>query len=208
MAAETLSVEAIVFACDLSSGGYLRLTLLTRDSGLLRAMRRVSSKEGSCGNSPDLFDVCAVELDRRSGRAWFVREYVPQRRHSGLGSRYEALQTAARWSRLVTANASSMETTDGVYALTVRFLDALDRGALPEAALLKTLFLFARDEGLPAREEWFRSLPAAQAELARNVLETPLDALQPDDSCRGAITGLADGIERWMCTSYYIAAPR
>jgi hypothetical protein len=159
---------------------------------------------------PDLFDLCAVELEARQGGAWFLREYELVQRFSGLGTRYEALGAAGSWARLALANASDVESTAGLYGITQKLLGALDRGASPPATLLKALFLFARDEGLPANEEWLRELTPVQRETAVIILTRPLAEL--DETAASGVraadaAALAEDITKWMCQNHHIVAP-
>jgi hypothetical protein len=72
---------------------------------------------------------------------------------------------------------------------------------------LKALFLFAREEGLPAREDWLVSLSADERATAEAVLRS-----QPEDVVtlpEGAdVPALVTSITRWMCGDYHIVEPK
>jgi hypothetical protein len=44
----------------------------------------------------------------------------------------------------------------------------------PPTVLVKTLFLFAREEGLPVKESWFSGLTAEFAKVAHAILRLPV----------------------------------
>jgi hypothetical protein len=207
MARATLSASGIVMGRSNTAGGYERIELLTDGEGLLQLMRRPGSS-GKNGPSPDLFDLCAVQLEARAGGAWFIKEYIVTRRFGGLGERYGALVAASAWSRLVLANAAAVESTALLYNVSLRALDAWEKGAEPSAVRMKALYLFARDEGLPAREEWFANLTASRRSLAAEILKTPLETLDADKVDAAEVAALADSLEKWMCGENYIVPPR
>jgi hypothetical protein len=209
MARATLSASGFVLSRSATAGGYERLGVICGEAGFLHLMRRPDASPKG-GSQPDLFDHCAVQLESRQGGAWFVREYEVLRRYNGIGARYEALVAAGDWARLALANAADVESTEGLFGITAKLLDALDRGAQPQATLLKALFLFARNEGLPASEEWLRELPAVQRETAMIILVKPLAELD-EKAVSGVqaadIAALADNITKWMCQNHHIVAP-
>ena len=45
---------------------------------------------------------------------------------------------------------------------------------------LKSLYLFARDEGYPVKQEWLPSLAAADREVAASALNRPVGAQDAD----------------------------
>ena len=203
----TLSATGIILARGTTAGGYEKLSLLSGENGLVRIMRRQSASQKNV-TLPDIFDLCSVSLEGKQGGAWFLQEYTALRRFAGLGAHYPALEAASLWARLMLANAGDVESAAGLFNITLKALDAWDKGAEPSAVRLKALYLFARDEGLPAREEWLSGLPEARRNVAELALRTPLDAIQTDaDNC-AEVMALADSLTRWLCESQYIIPPR
>jgi hypothetical protein len=200
-----LSAQGILLAREETPGGYERLHLLAAGQGPLKLMRRPSSKPGAT-ILPDLFDLASVELESRQGGAWFVREYTLLRRHTGIGASYPALSAAARWSALVLANAPHMEDCDSLYDISLKLLDALERGGHPEAMLLKSLFLFARSEGLPVSEDWYQNLGPEMKAAAAGALNRPASEGLPETVAE-AVPALADSLTRWMTGEHHIVAP-
>jgi len=207
MPRQTLSAVGIVLSRGITAGGYERLNVLSAEHGLLGVMHRQSSST-KVGPAPDLFDHCQLELDSRSGGAWFLREYTLDRRYSGLGVHYEALEAASVWAKLLLANAPSMDGTESLFALSLKALDAWERGENASAVLIKTLFVFARDEGLPVSQEWLAGLPADLRETVSNVLRKPLGGADADAVDAAALSSVPTGMIEWMCGNHHIIHPR
>jgi hypothetical protein len=205
----TLSSAGFILSREPTAGGYERLGVLSKENGYLRVMRRPSSKIGS-GSAPDLFDLCAVTLEARQGGAWFLREYEVLKRFSGIGGRYEALEAASMWAGLASANAPELESCAVLFDITAKLLGAIDQGASSHAALLKALYLFARSEGLPVREDWLVNLPALQRKTAEEVLHLPLDevaASAVSNAFAEEQAALCGNMILWMCRNHNIVPP-
>jgi recombinational DNA repair protein (RecF pathway) len=202
MSRRVLAVHGVVLARRETAGGFERLDLLAPGQGLLACMRRVSQRKGQV--LPDLFDVCACVLEARESGAWFVKEYELLRRHGGIGARYAALREAGAWARIVLANAPHMESVDALHALTLQALDAWERGGDPEAVLLKALYVFGRDEGLPVKEQWLRELPGAQREAAGQILSTPAAEQEGAAPEAGALVA---SLRSWLATQHHLVDP-
>jgi hypothetical protein len=215
-----LAVEGLVLDRLPAGERHLRLALLTAGPGLLTVMLRQSAgaspKPASRARAiarPDVFDHADVVLEAPAdgaapGATYFVREYKIIRRHAGLAKRYEALATAAALARLVARHAGHFETCAPVFDLCRKAWAALEEGAPPEAVHFKALYLLARDEGYPAREQWLPSLKLEDRELALAVLRQP--------SAKAAGVGDAESrarlrraFERWLAghTDFEMEAP-
>jgi len=203
MISDTLSSTGYVLGRESTAGGYERLALISGENGFLRVMRRPSAKTAN-NPAPDLFDYCAVNLRSRQGGAWFLGEYEVLRRFSGIGARYEALEAASAWAAFASVNAPEMESCEALCEISAKLFDALDRGAPPQAALLKALYLLARSEGLPVREEWLAGLSSDQRKTAETVLRVPLSedvSTASKPPCEDP-AALNRGIENWMCRNH------
>jgi hypothetical protein len=93
------------------------------------------------------------------GRTWFVKEIRITTRRSGIGRSYDALRFASALASVVSRNPVHEESRANVARMLGTALDALASGARPDAVHLKSLYLFARDEGYPVQQEWMPSLP-------------------------------------------------
>jgi len=184
-----LEAEGLVLNRTPAGEHHLRLKLLTPAHGLLTALLRESrakrtgrrSKTTAPATQPDVFDHAAVMLEPPApgaahGSVYFVREYKVVRRHAGLGLRYPALTAASALANLVGRHAAHFETCAPVFALCLQAFAALDEGAPPDAVHLKALFLLARAEGYPAREQWLPMLSDEDRAVALAVLNHPAAA--------------------------------
>lgn len=202
MGAQNLSATGIVLARRDTAGGFERLDVLTAAHGLLVCMRRPSRRAGQ--TLPDLFDEAVMELEARSGNAWFVRDYSVERRHPGIGTNYATLREAAAWSRFVLANAPHMDDLEPLHALTRQALGAWEAGRNPEAVHLKALFLFGREEGLPVKEQWLRELGEEERAEAAHILSTPTGDL---DAAAAGAGVLASSLRRWFAEQHHVVDP-
>ncbi len=205
MAGAVLSAAGIVLGVEPSAGGFDRLLFLTPDKGHLHVMSR-PAKGLSSGARPDLFDNAAIVAGVRQGGGMFLSEYSLLKRRAGIGAGYPLLAAASKWAAFVAANAPAMETTTDLFAITEKLLDSLDGGAAPGPALFKAFYLFARGEGLPAKEAWLAGLSGPRRVEALRLLSLPLGELTEADGAAGAIFG--EEILRWMCAECDIAAPK
>lgn len=176
------STEIHVLAKATHAGDQLILTGFSPEDGLLTALLRLPRAGASSANPPpDLFDrlVLALEHGRGSptGGPWFVREHRLLVRHAAIGRSYESLAAASRLARVITRNPGAQDTRAGIDALLTRAFAAFARPAAhPELVFFKSLYVFARDEGLPLKEEWLPRLPPADCDFAASALALPSDA--------------------------------
>lgn len=173
------STEIHVLAKATHAGDQLILTGFSPEDGLLTALLRLPRAGASSANPPpDLFDrlVLALEHGRGSptGGPWFVREHRLLVRHAAIGRSYESLAAASRLARVITRNPGAQDTRAGIDALLTRAFAAFARpAARPELVFFKSLYVFARDEGLPLKEEWLPRLPPADCDFAASALALP-----------------------------------
>lgn len=174
MSAPTLATEFHVLDRALGSEGWSRLTVFSAIDGRLECLQRITSKPSAAAPPLDLFDHVRATLETRNqGRTWFVREAMPLRRRTGLGASYAALAHACRFARVLARTPIHDDSRAAVAALLDRALDAWETGTRPDAVYFKSLFLFARDEGFPVREEWIRHLAAGDRAASETILRQP-----------------------------------
>lgn len=174
MAAEPLATTAIVL--DRTTGGenWLRLRCLSAGQGHLNCLQRLARRAAPTAPPLDLFDEAHLVLESRNqGRTWFVREAVPLRRRTALASSYAALEHACRLARVLARHLMPEDSRAAVVALFTRALDAWEAGGQPAAVYFKSLYLLARDEGYPVREDWWQSLRADDRAVVELVLRQP-----------------------------------
>lgn len=163
--------EALVLKTEPSGESFLKLYLLTAESGIFLCLKRISKKVGN-SPSPDLFDHAAIILETsQQGTMRFVKEYQLIRRREQIGQNYRSLCGASRLSQLLVSNAAHMPESDILFDLAGRSFDAFAEGKVPEVVLLKSLYLLLKDEGYPVRESWWPSLPSHLIASAKSFLQ-------------------------------------
>lgn len=175
MAGVTVASEAILLTRrDSGEKGQL-LTFLSPTHGILLAFKRRATSRGR-QPIPDLFDEVSLTLEkgREGGDLWFVTEYVVRSRRSGLGANYESLYYACRFGVLLSRHLFPPEEGPLWYEQLRQALDAWQTGLRPEAAYFKSIYLFARRQGIPVKEDWLNSLEASDADRVREILRRPL----------------------------------
>lgn len=179
MAGATLVTDAVLLGRRESGEKGLLLTFLSPAHGLLRAFKRTSASRTGKQPLPDLFDEVTVTLEHgREGDLWFVREYIVRHRRTAIGANYPSLLYASRFATVLVHHIFSAEEAGGCHALLRQALDAWETHRRPEVTYFKTLYLFARQQGIPAREEWIPSLAAPQASQVTAILKEPLSRQQ------------------------------
>lgn len=145
---------------------------------------------------PDLFDTGRANLTRsKQGDLHFLSNYEPIRRRSGIARSYLRVQIASRFADILRRNAQHFPEPSLAFPLFEKFFDAIEQSSSPHAAYLKTLYILAKNEGLPVREHWANGLSTEiQTDLA-TVLTTPLEN-QPSNP--GMFQFLITSLEKWM----------
>jgi hypothetical protein len=175
MGAVTLATEAILLTRKDSGEHGALLTFLSPSHGLLRAFNRSSAR--SRQPVPDLFDEASLRLEKPKtggGDLWFVHEYLVQRRRGGLGANYHCLLYACRYGLLLAQHIFDAEEAPLWTEQLRQTLDAWEKRQRPEATYFKAIYLFARLQGIPVKEEWLASRSQQHREMARAVLRQPL----------------------------------
>jgi len=177
---------------------FLKLDLLSPESGLRTCLKRVARK-ATAKPAPDLFDTAHIELapPRDGGSLRFVRDYLPARRRSRIGANYPCLSMASAFSQLLIRNGAHLPDTEALFELSERTFDAFDSGSAPPIVLLKGLYLLLRDEGFPVRESWGRQLPRRLREPARQLLNQPVPDT-PDRDSLHACEALREDLANWI----------
>jgi hypothetical protein len=202
---QTLTTDAFVIERRPPTDAFQAFGLFSAEHGNLLAMQRVPRKLSATHVAPDLFDEVSAMLESSNqGRTWFVKEVRITTRRSGIGRSYDALRFASALASVVSRNPVHEESRAGVARMLGTALDALASGARPDAVHLKSLYLFARDEGYPVRQEWLPSLSPADLAVARAVLNRRLDA---QDSSAADVGRLRASLEAYLGASTEIIIP-
>lgn len=164
----------------------LRLDFLTVEDGLLTLWKRQPTQASlTKSHRPDLFCRCALTAaPDQNGQARFIRELRIIRSFPGLGQNYRILHFASRMARVILQNPFHEESPGTLFATVGKALEAWEspQPKCPEWIFFKFLYLYAREEGFPVKEEWqHQLLPEMQSEL-RLLLHEPVTASAPRPS--------------------------
>ncbi|MDQ8186942.1 hypothetical protein [Pelagicoccus sp. SDUM812002] len=199
MPAEKLIVaDAIVLKLTPTGETFTQVRLLSSERGLLSVLKRNRTK--GQGYAVDIFDQGEAHVDFKSGENannGFLTEFTVSRKRTGLGKSYAALQAASWISNLLLANPSHEdELGEETFNLTARALDSLSNGAPPQAVLLKSLYVYARDEGYPVLADWSHKLPTELSSKVTGILNTPLNEISHSkEEQQAAFASLARYVE-------------
>ena len=168
------------------------VALFSRASGLYHPLVRKSRT----AVRPDLFDTARARVTRaKQGELRFLSEYQPHRRRSGIGKSYAAIRMASRFAEILRRNTAHLPDPADIFDLSERFFDEIETGSPPGPTFLKTLYLLAKTEGLPVKEDWVAGLPSEERTSLRAILLAPLGEQGPE---AGSAENLATSLERWL----------
>lgn len=189
MPALQLHTEAFVLLKKPPADRFQQFVVLAAGPGVLLCLRRVAVKSASTSVALDLFDETDLWLESSNqGRTWFVREARVLTRHDAIGGSYDALRFASAFATVIARNSVSEDSREPVYALTRQTFAAFATGRRPDVIHLKALYCFARDEGYPVKQDWLRSLTAADRAAAAEALNRPLAAQTADAAVVARLT--------------------
>jgi hypothetical protein len=201
----TLTTDAFVIEKRPPADAFQTFLLFSPEHGNLLALQRVPKKSSPTHVAPDLFDELNVMLESSNqGRTWFVKEVRIAARRTGIGRSYQALTFASALVAVIGRNPVHEESREAVAKLLRTALEAFAEGTRPDVVYLKSLYLFARDEGYPVKQEWIPSLSDTERVRAASVLNNKLgdQALAPSD-----VASLRDSLEAYLGASTEIIIP-
>jgi hypothetical protein len=169
------------------------------------ALQRLSRKAASARAALDLFDAVSAMLESSNqGRTWFVKEARILARHPDIGRSYDALRFASALAAVVGRNPVHEDSRGSVARLLATALAAFGASDRPDIVYLKSLYLFARDEGYPVRQEWLPSLAGAQGAAAAAILGRRLG---DQDACAADVERLRGSLEAYLGAHTEIIIP-
>lgn len=185
---------------------FWRITALSAEEGAVSCLLRQGSKKTGT-IVPDLFDEAEITLERRKAGtdgALFVKEYALVARRSGISGNYDGLVFASRFAGILARNAFPPDARAAVFSVSRSAFCAFSEKPRKDAAFFKALWLFARECGLPAREDWFERLAFDDKLSVSAVLRAPLE-----EACVPAreVGRLAGQLERWLAREHDFVIP-
>lgn len=176
---------------------HLKLELYSAEAGLKVILMRTPSARGKCqGEVPDLFDEAIIEaVEKAGGGAPFLREYRTISRRMEVATSPGGFLAACELAGWLRRNAPHLPDHASAHHTLGQALQAWQRGGAPKTVLLKALYLFAREEGFPVKEDWFPSLGLP----FRNTIAQLLRDSAPKQShdAEGVAEALAS-LENWL----------
>jgi hypothetical protein len=202
---QTLTTEAFVIEKRPPADAFQTFVLFSAEHGNLVALQRVPRKSTGSHVATDLFDEVSAMLESSNqGRTWFVKEFRIITRRQAIGRSYDTLRFASALAAVIGRNPVHEESRLPVANLLRTALDAFGSADRPDIVHLKSLYLFARDEGYPVKQDWVPSLVGADRRVAAAVLNRPLggQASSPEEVAR-----LRRSLEGYLSASTEIIIP-
>lgn len=158
---------------------FWKITTLSVEEGvMIFLIRQASKKTGTV--VPDIFDEAELVPDRKKAGedgARFAKEYILKKRHTGISGDYSGLVFASRFATVLAKNAFPPDALAAVFSICRNAIAAFSEKPRKDAAYFKSLWMIARECGLPAREDWFESLAFGEKDVVSQILRCPLDAM-------------------------------
>lgn len=175
MPGQSLSFDAFVLAKRPPTEAFQPLTVFSVEHGPLRVLQRQAKKSAGTIAPLDLFDEVALTVESSNqGQTWFLKEARILTRHHTIGRNYSALLHASAIANLVARNPVPEESRASVATLLRQAFQAFARSTRPDIVRLKSVYLFARDEGHPVSQQWFPTLPSEDRANLAKLLNQPL----------------------------------
>ena len=205
MPGQTLTTEAFVIEKRPPSDAFQTFGLFSAEHGNLLVLQRVPRRPSASHVSPDLFDEISAMLESSNqGRTWFVREVRIAARRAAIGGSYDALRFASALVSVISRNPVHEESRENVAQLLRTALDAFCTGGRPDVVHLKSLYVFARNEGYAVKQEWIPSLPVEDRRVATALLNRPVGA---QDSGADHVSRIRQSLEDYLRASTDIVIP-
>ncbi len=194
-----LVTPGLVLSKAVTGEKHAHLKCLTPENGIISALQRIpGGKTRTPTPTADLFDT--VNFDLRPPKTgstglYFVHTFELLRRRSKIGQQYSTLCLAVDYANLLIKNATHLEEHRSLFLRSGQVFDAFSSQVRPDVTFFKSLFLFAREEGFPVKEDWFASLNAEDTDAVTHTLNRPLTqtALSPDEIYR-----LTQNLKYWL----------
>ena len=198
--------RALVLRIKPSGESFYKLDVLTKETGYILCLQRISRKQLS-HTKPDFLDTAEILMEPpRQGAARFIKEYHLIERRSNVGQSYRTLQCASEFCSLIVRNAPHMAEPDVLYKIIERTLNAFNEKKSPEIIFLKALYLLLKDEGYPVRESWWPQLPKQLQNPARQFINDPTSGSVPEEQTKICIE-ISHNLRNWLSHETDLALP-
>jgi hypothetical protein len=162
-----------------SGENHFLLVFFLREHGLRMALMRKRSRSSPLAHDPDLFDSGDLIIEQKGeNKPAFLKEFTPNMRFTEIARQYKAFLAASRLTRFYEKNLFHMEHFEAAWDLLHTAMDSFSKNRQPAVTYLKALYVFAKSEGYPVREEWFGSLSPDNRSLVDAIMKQPVDAVE------------------------------
>jgi hypothetical protein len=166
---------------ELTGENHNLLVFFLKDNGLQMVLSRRPYKTSTLLNDPDLFESGELNIEKKGdNKPAFLKEFVPNSRYQGIARKYKALQAASRLTRFYEKNLIHMEFFDAAWELLHTALDSFSSKEQSDTILLKSLYVFARSEGYPVKENWLEKLSLQNKCEISSIIHSPVDSIDID----------------------------
>ena len=174
--ADSRELSGVVLSRDPAGDRYLRIRIFDRVAGLKAVLFPLPGKRGSKPNPPDLFDdvECFLRPVKSESAIPFVADFQILRSYRELTINPLTFLTASQIARFYLQNGDHLLEPTPRLKLLRSSLGSFARAKVPGVVLLKLLYCFSRDEGLPVKESWIRGLPDDLLNQTVALLKAPV----------------------------------
>ncbi|MBO7521047.1 MAG: hypothetical protein J6T16_02275 [Opitutales bacterium] len=166
------NITGIVLDKTLRGESGVLFAVFSAELGLCRLYKRVSQKKTA--QLPDFFDVISAEAEKsKTGGMYFLRDFEILASHSRIAESYEAFLDAAEIAKCALKNSAYLESFDSMRRRLLAAFSAINSGADPACVRIKFMYVFARDEGYPIKEDFAAGLGAEEFSALKKILSTP-----------------------------------
>ena len=188
-------LEGTTLSREDAGENHMRLVVFSQADGLRTVLFR-KPRHGKGNALPDLFDEVELSLQRSKPPGLpFVKEHQVTAKRRELALDHKRFELASRLARLYLDNGRHLLEPESFASLLASALSSLCRGGATQVVYFKTLFVFARQEGLPVKESWLAGLKKADHSRVKRVLENPVPAEGEEEVLPAA---LIDSLKDWL----------
>ncbi|MBR4597991.1 MAG: hypothetical protein IKO42_06335 [Opitutales bacterium] len=165
-------ITGIVLDKALRGESGVLFAVFSAELGLCRLYKRVSQKKTV--QLPDFFDAISAEAEKsKTGGMYFLRDFENIASHPRIAEDYGAFSDASEIAKCALKNAAYLERFAEMHALLQAAFAAINSGANSACVRVKFMYVFARGEGYPIKEDFAASLNAQEFSLLKKILNTP-----------------------------------
>ena len=191
-----LHIRGTILNKEETGENFLRLSTFS-SRGLRRCLLRKVKKLSSL-SPPDLFDEVEITLQvSRNQGLPFVKEYQIIEKRMSISQDRTIFDAAGFLAKFYLTNGEHLLESPRFFQILQNAMASLIKHDHAPTILLKSLFLFSREEGLPVKESWFLGLSRDSAKIASAVLGKPVkDSAELSEQ----VPPLLESLCKWLRT--------